>query len=326
MVYFIIIQLSFLKILTSIFYMFTVLFCVSSNSLFFFWVLLELNMLFFIILNNNLSVFMVNSLMSYFILQSLTSNFILMGFVCFQINKMWMFEYEVLIFLCFWLKLGFFPFHSWYYQISENMCWDMWFLLNTFQKLVIIWGLSFYMLKIFFLQLMIMLNAFYSLFEVINQNSLRWMINSSSLNHYSWVLISMTYIGMIWEIYWLYYLFMSIVLLFLMKMKNLNSLFTLSVGGSLIFKLLVFIVMMSFLGVPPLAGFLPKFLVLLSVNNIFVLMLLLMVSLFSGFMYLVYSFSMIYNFCLSKIINEKNWFMYMFMISFTFLVNFMGFF
>ncbi|YP_001096004.2 NADH dehydrogenase subunit 2 (mitochondrion) [Galendromus occidentalis] len=320
------IQLSFLKILTSIFYMFTVLFCVSSNSLFFFWVLLELNMLFFIILNNNLSVFMVNSLMSYFILQSLTSNFILMGFVCFQINKMWMFEYEVLIFLCFWLKLGFFPFHSWYYQISENMCWDMWFLLNTFQKLVIIWGLSFYMLKIFFLQLMIMLNAFYSLFEVINQNSLRWMINSSSLNHYSWVLISMTYIGMIWEIYWLYYLFMSIVLLFLMKMKNLNSLFTLSVGGSLIFKLLVFIVMMSFLGVPPLAGFLPKFLVLLSVNNIFVLMLLLMVSLFSGFMYLVYSFSMIYNFCLSKIINEKNWFMYMFMISFTFLVNFMGFF
>uniref|UniRef100_A0AAU6PBF7 NADH-ubiquinone oxidoreductase chain 2 n=1 Tax=Amblyseiulella paraheveae TaxID=3049516 RepID=A0AAU6PBF7_9ACAR len=245
----------------------------SSNSWFFLWVCLEFNMLLFIPMFYKLSLNIINSLIKYFVIQSLSSMIFLLSIVM-KMTYLDCLMMNLLLFLSLWIKMGFFPFSSWYFQISENMNWSIWFLLNTFQKLIPLWVVSFVFVDLKLIMCLMLMNSIYSFIEIWNQSSLRWMINASSMNHFNWMLLSFNSLLPVWEIYFIIYSLISYILLKFLKKNNWGSLLNMLNMKSKYMNFMFLIIMLNFMGIPPMAGFYVKLLILKTNLSMFMCLML----------------------------------------------------
>lgn len=264
------------------------------------WFIIELNIVLFIPLHDKFNVSNYNNLIKYFLIQRISSSLIIL-LIFTQINfKFNNYTINLFLNLVLWIKLGIFPFRSWYFQITENINWKIWFLINTAQKIIPIWLLTkFNNIKI--INLIITINRIYRRLEIYNNNSIRWLLNRSSLNHIRWILVSINSQFRNWEFYMLIYLILRLnIILFL---KNYNLKINININNIRFnIKILFSINLINFIGIPPIIGFLPKFLVLIRINTIMSIWVLVLNNILIRYYYILIIKSSISN----KIITSHN--------------------
>nr|YP_010572964.1 NADH dehydrogenase subunit 2 [Potamon fluviatile]UZH44822.1 NADH dehydrogenase subunit 2 [Potamon fluviatile] len=256
---------------------------ISSSTWFGSWIGLELNMLSFIpLITIKMNFYFSESALKYFLIQALGSTLFISA-SCMYLTLT--FISSPLILLSLLLKLGSAPFHFWFPQVMEGMAWPQAIMLMTIQKIapmVLISYLLTYPMLTFITSLSAILSAMTGALGGFNTMSLRKLMAFSSINHLSWMLISITIADVFWMLYFIFYsiLTLSVVILFsmfqaytlsdLMKSNQINSSFNLFIPLNLL----------SLGGLPPLSGFIPKWMLiqLLINNKLFIPLFFLLVS------------------------------------------------
>nr|ACS15272.1 NADH dehydrogenase subunit 2 [Phytoseiulus persimilis] len=268
-------------------YFMSLMFCISSNNMFIIWIFIEFNLMFYIPLYNKMNFSLSNSMMKYFIIQSISSSMFLF-FLLMNNNNINLFNLplNMMLLISMWIKMGFFPFSSWYFQMSENLEWFMWFMLNTLQKMIPLWVISMNMIQIKYLMFMLWINSIFSMIEIWNQISIRWIINSSSLNHFSWMILNMTSKTNYWETYFFIYFMISLMLYMILMNNNWNSMLSMFNNKNSYLNILFSLNMMNMMGLPPFLGFFPKLMIIQTSNSIFMILMLTLNNIIISIIYL----------------------------------------
>lgn len=273
---------------------------ISSKSILFIWICLELNLILFISLNNKLNNFIVNSIFKYYVIQRISRSIILMSLIILKnnFNKSFIDTFTV---LAIWIKLGFFPFNRWFFQISENISWILWLLLNTIQKLTPIWLVTLINIEAKYMYILIINNSLFRAIEIFNQNSLRWIINCSSLNHFSWMLLRIFSFKNLWEFYFITYTALIYNLINFIKKNNWNSIINFINNKNLKINLIFRVILFNFIGIPPFLNFLFKIIIILNSHSVTILIFISIINLIIIIIYIKYIVSLTSNFLKNKI-------------------------
>nr|AHA85003.1 NADH dehydrogenase subunit 2 [Lunella aff. cinerea STW-2013] len=285
------------------------------------WVGLEVNLMGFIpILVYRGITQETESGMKYFIIQALGSGMIMLGsLMCFNISFSWeltslsesVFSMVPLLFGLM-LKLGSFPFHFWLPSVMAGISWLGCMVLTTWQKVAPMFLLSSLLYGWIEKSLLVMgvflaIAGFSSIVGGIgglNQTQIRSLLAYSSIGHIGWMLFCCVCGDDVLKVYFMIYFVVSICVFLVLWFSEL-SFFSQSsfmfLEKSKMSQLYLVIMLLSLGGMPPLLGFVGKWLVMwLSCNGGFPLciVMLLVGSLISLFYYLSLLFSiMLFSGC-----------------------------
>nr|ADZ52835.1 NADH dehydrogenase subunit 2 [Paraechinus aethiopicus]ADZ52836.1 NADH dehydrogenase subunit 2 [Paraechinus aethiopicus] len=199
------------------------------------------------------------------------------------------------------MKLGVAPFHLWLPEVTQGLHLYSSMILLTWQKIAPL-SILYTMYpslnhNIMFISaiLSIMLGGWGGL----NQTQLRKMMAFSSIAHMGWMMAILCYNPNIMIFNLFIYMIMTITLFMIFKNNSSTNMSNLSIicNKSPITASLLALVLLSLGGLPPLSGFLPKWLVtqeLIKNNNMIMASIMLMLSLINLFFYmrLIYSTSL----------------------------------
>nr|AXF46301.1 NADH dehydrogenase subunit 2 [Penion chathamensis] len=276
------------------------------------WAGLEINLIGFLpMLVYQKSVSESQSAVKYFIIQALGSSFLIFGsLMVFNMSFTWdmstkMSNPSVLGFmmlvggLC--AKLGLFPFHYWLPGVMAGLPWVSCLLLATWQKFA----------PLFLITCLLELNQSYMMAFIfciisagsalmgglggMNQTQVRALLAYSSIGHLGWMTFAILHSEWTMKMYLGIYVLISISLFMSLwysdsgSMKNINNL-----KGSGSVQLTIMLLLLSLGGLPPLLGFISKWLVIVAGSSgpwTPVVFLLILGSLMSLFYYLSLFFS-----------------------------------
>nr|AWH98390.1 NADH dehydrogenase subunit 2 [Conus tabidus] len=280
------------------------------------WAGLEMNLIGFLpMLIYQKKVSESESAVKYFIIQALGSSLLIFGsLLSFSTSFSWDMISEGVtgtLGLCALMsglsvKLGVFPFHYWVPSVMAGLSWIPCMLLATWQKLAPL----FLLLSLCELSeskglvgLFCVMSAGSALIGGaggLNQTQIRALLAYSSIGHLGWMTFAMLHSEWCMKLYLFIYLcitsslFMSLWLKDSSAMKDVSSLKHFKV-----YQLVIMLLLLSISGLPPLLGFVSKWLVVLVGSSgplSFVLFLLILGSLMSLFYYLSLFFSFFLNF------------------------------
>nr|YP_010585965.1 NADH dehydrogenase subunit 2 [Abaria herringbona]UZZ43701.1 NADH dehydrogenase subunit 2 [Abaria herringbona] len=257
---------------------FSIFFCLSSNSWFMIWINMEINLFMFLPLINNKNMFTSEMMMKYFIIQTISSlmifNFLMIMWI-YLLNKNF---FILIINLCLLMKLGSSPFHFWYIQIIEKMYWFNFFLLSTVQKIIPLIMLN-YNLNLMMMLIFSSLNLLMSTFGGMNQTSLRKILGYSSINHLGWMILIININEILWYIYMFCYMFILLNITFMFNYMKINYMNQMYFFNNFYMNMtFFFLIFMSLGGLPPFLGFLPKWMTInFMINNNLILMMSIMI-------------------------------------------------
>nr|YP_010693544.1 NADH dehydrogenase subunit 2 [Scolytoplatypus wugongshanensis]WCB99735.1 NADH dehydrogenase subunit 2 [Scolytoplatypus wugongshanensis] len=275
----------FYKLLFFLSTLISTLISISSNSWLISWIGLEINLLSIMPLmklsNNKFS---SETMIKYFIIQSLSSMLLLFTILT-SMNSFFFFMYNsqmifYMMSISLLMKMGAAPFHFWFPEVMSNLKWNIFYLILTWQKISPFILLSYLNYKIEFLVIFIILSAFTGSILGLNMLCIRKLLSYSSINHISWMLISLLNYK-IWLFYFLTYSIMNFfIIIYLMKFNiyymNQSNFMLNNNYMNLLFSLNL----LSLGGLPPFIGFFPKWITinLLINNNLFYLSILMIMS------------------------------------------------
>nr|YP_010137771.1 NADH dehydrogenase subunit 2 [Varuna litterata]AUR43979.1 NADH dehydrogenase subunit 2 [Varuna litterata] len=265
---------------------------ISSTSWFGAWIGLELNLMSFIpLVALKMNPFFSEASLKYFLIQALgsvmfiSSSFFSLSFLSFSFLS---------IFLALLLKLGGAPFHFWFPQVMEGLKWPQIFLLSTIQKLAPLTLISYLMINEELMKITIfsaILSALIGSLSGLNQTMLRKIIAFSSINHLSWMLMAVSISDLSWLLYFFIYsmIILSVTSIFYkLQTFSLSSLIQ-SDQNSIFHAFVISLNFMSLSGLPPLTGFIPKWIIIqimVNLNLLVPLFFLLFSSLITLYFYL----------------------------------------
>nr|YP_010164069.1 NADH dehydrogenase subunit 2 [Nanhaipotamon hongkongense]QRK27358.1 NADH dehydrogenase subunit 2 [Nanhaipotamon hongkongense] len=269
-----------------------ILISISSTSWFGIWIGLELNMMSFIpLITIKMNFYFSESALKYFLIQALGSTlFVTSSCMFLSFPQM----SATLLLTSLILKLGSAPFHFWFPQVMMGLTWPQAIILMTFQKIPLMTIISYLSIFPYLMQIIsfsAISSAMIGALGGLNTMQLRKIMAFSSINHMSWMLISISISDMFWILYFFFY---SIISSTIMILFNLFQTFTLSQlikfnQTNIIHVLLIPLNLLSLGGLPPFAGFIPKWMLiqLLIDNKLFIpLIFLLSSSLITLYFYL----------------------------------------
>nr|YP_009544115.1 NADH dehydrogenase subunit 2 [Cosmoscarta dorsimacula]AZJ53290.1 NADH dehydrogenase subunit 2 [Cosmoscarta dorsimacula] len=283
------------KLMFMMFMLLSTMMSLSSNNWFGGWMGLEINLMSFIpLMLNKFNYYSSESMMKYFIIQSIGSMFMLMGIItmALKIND----QMNMLIMCGLMTKLGIAPFHMWVPSIVDGLSWLNCMIMLSWQKLATLMLLS-YTINFSVMLLPIIFSLLIGSVGGINQSSLKKILAYSSINNMSWILIAMKSSMTLWINYFLIYSIMIISLTFMLNKMNINYInqcFLTSFNS--MNKLFLSIMLLSMGGLPPMLGFLPKWMVIQSMiynNDYLISIIMVMTSLITLFYYIRISLMMI---------------------------------
>lgn len=256
---------------------------VSSTSWFGIWVGLELNIISFIpLITIKINFYFSERALKYFLIQALGSTLFVTSrciFISFTQTR------TSLLLIALLLKLGTAPFHFWFPHVIIGLTWPQAILLITLQKIPLIIIISYLSIYSFLLQIIFfsaIISAIIGALGGLNTTQLRKIIAFSSINHISWILISISISDTFWILYFFFYSIISSVIIVFF---NISQTFTLSQlikfnQTNIIHTLLIPLNLLSLGGLPPFAGFIPKWILiqLLINNKIFIPLIFLLSS------------------------------------------------
>nr|AUW38589.1 NADH dehydrogenase subunit 2 [Lamprocoris roylii] len=288
----------------SLFFMITLygtILTASSSNWISMWMGLEINMMGFIPLMSNKNKSTSEAMMIYLLTQSISSMILMFSISMLNLTMNEMFYNLIMISLL--IKLGAAPFHMWLPEMLSKLNWMTNMMLMTWQKIAPMLMMNNLIVNNMMLYLTTMMSVIVGSIGGLNQMSLRKIMGYSSINHLGWM-ISLTKTKNNWIMYLMIYsiIVMSLCWLFnqyntmhINQMNNLNMTMT--------EKLNYIILMMSLGGLPPLLGFLPKWIVIQTMinNNLFLLLLIMiMCSMVSLFYYMRTMTSMMLSFSMTN--------------------------
>nr|UYC29015.1 NADH dehydrogenase subunit 2 [Grapsus albolineatus] len=286
---------------------------ISSTSWFGAWIGLELNALSFIpLIAMKMNPYYSESALKYFLIQALGSALLIMSsFILISTFEM----ASIFLFLALLLKLGAAPFHFWFPQVMEGLAWPQAFLLMTLQKLAPMILLSYLITSNLVTKMTIMaamLTAVIGALGGLNNMHLRKIIAFSSINHMSWMLMALS----VGDSFWLFY-FLVYTIIVLSATTTFSSLQTFTLSdlvqserSSVFNSTLISMNFLSLGGLPPLTGFIPKWLtiqIMADLNLFIPLFFLLISALITLYFYLriIISFLIVLNPSMSFNIKSK---------------------
>lgn len=252
-------------ILSSSIIVISTIIAISRTNWLFLWAGLELNLLRFIpIIIYSKSSQETEAAVKYFLIQTVGSRIILIISI-----SLWFFLHgphqliEILLLLAILIKIGVAPFHLWYSSVITSLSWTASLILSTWQKLgplvVVTVIFSNFMPKLLFF--IARLNAIVGGLVGINQSHLRTIIAYSSITHIGWI-ISLIAINkpISTLLYFATYVIIITPLFIIIQIKNLSNRNNLSklINHSPIYQFIIPSILLSLRGIPPLTGFIPK--------------------------------------------------------------------
>nr|AEW48876.1 NADH dehydrogenase subunit 2 [Locusta migratoria]AEW48889.1 NADH dehydrogenase subunit 2 [Locusta migratoria] len=285
---------------------------ISSNSWLGIWMGLEINLLSIIpMLTDNKNSMINEPAIKYFIIQSMASTMLLISILIIQMKYgMWWDNKNIpsmMIMSSMMMKMGAAPFHFWLPEVMSSTSWINCLMLMTWQKIAPMMTLSYCIKMSSFLFVVIMMGIIVGAMGGLNQTSLRQILAYSSISHLGWMISSMTISENIWEFYFLIYLTLNVIIIFMFKTMNLfflNQIYSASYFKTEI-KFMMMTSLLSLGGLPPMLGFLPKWIVMQSlIDNKMTALVLLMITFttITLYYYMRISFSAII-----MLHNENSW-------------------
>nr|AXS64912.1 NADH dehydrogenase subunit 2 [Latridiidae sp. 1 KM-2017] len=266
------------------------------------WIGLEINLMSIIpLISNQNNMYASEASLKYFITQTLASIVLLFSII--MIN--YMLEFipqnfnEMLIMIMnstFLTKMGAAPFHFWFPEIIEGLNWINSFIMLTWQKIAPMILLMYNMTSMIYLSIIIIISMIIGGIMGLNQTSMRKILTFSSINHIAWMLASMMMNQSIWLIYFVIYAMISLNLILILNKFNIfyinqmNSIF----NSNKQVKMLFILNFLSLGGLPPMLGFLPKWITvnyLIETKMITLSLLMIILTLITLFFYMRLTFN-----------------------------------
>nr|YP_009740797.1 NADH dehydrogenase subunit 2 [Sinopodisma lushiensis]YP_010125551.1 NADH dehydrogenase subunit 2 [Sinopodisma qinlingensis]APX55770.1 NADH dehydrogenase subunit 2 [Sinopodisma qinlingensis]QID03785.1 NADH dehydrogenase subunit 2 [Sinopodisma lushiensis] len=274
---------------------------ISSNSWFGVWMGLEINLLSFIpMLANNKNMMMNESSIKYFIVQAMASTMLLFSILLIQMKYPMSWEMELIpsmmVSSSLLLKIGAAPFHFWFPEVMGTSTWMNCLTLMTWQKIAPMMVLSYCIQQSKFMFVIIISSIIIGALGGLNQTSLRQLLAYSSISHLGWMISSLMVSENMWEMYFIIYSLLSIIMILLFKQMNLfflNQIYS-STNMKTEIKFVMFLSLLSLGGLPPFLGFLPKWIIMQSLveNNMMIMMtIMIMLTMITLYYYMRISFS-----------------------------------
>nr|YP_009740719.1 NADH dehydrogenase subunit 2 [Bryodema dolichoptera]QID03694.1 NADH dehydrogenase subunit 2 [Bryodema dolichoptera] len=260
---------------------------ISSNTWLGIWMGLEINLLSIIpLLTDSKNMVINESSIKYFIIQVMPSTMLLISILLIQMKYMIWWEKEnipsMMIMSSMMMKMGAAPFHFWLPEVMGSTSWMNCLILLTWQKIAPMMTLSYCIKMGSFTFTVILMGIIVGAMGGLNQTSLRQIMAYSSISHLGWMISSMVVSENVWELYLYIYFLLNIAVIMMfssMKLFFLNQAY-LSGNLSMEIKFLVMLSLLSLGGLPPMLGFLPKWIVIQSLidNNMTTIMFLMVTS------------------------------------------------
>nr|YP_010983049.1 NADH dehydrogenase subunit 2 [Haemaphysalis warburtoni]WOH23038.1 NADH dehydrogenase subunit 2 [Haemaphysalis warburtoni] len=265
--------------------MMTIMVTISSNFWFIFWIMMEMNMMMFIIIMKNNKMENCFSMIMYFIVQSFSSILFFMGASFSSINTTFLIEFFMNLSIL--IKLAMIPFHYWLISISEILDFNSFLIILSAQKIIPLFILTKIKMEIsFFISL---ISLMFSSVMAFNLKMFKKILIFSSISHQSWMIILIFFSSNFWISYMAIYFIMINSIIEILKKNNSNSMNNLFLKKmSMNEKMSMFLSMMSLGGMPPFVGFFIKFLALLILikSSKIILAILIVTSLINIFIYI----------------------------------------
>nr|YP_009116308.1 NADH dehydrogenase subunit 2 [Limnephilus decipiens]BAQ19267.1 NADH dehydrogenase subunit 2 [Limnephilus decipiens] len=290
------------KILFLSLMMISTIFSISSLSMINIWMGMEINLISFIpIMINKNNNFSSESMMSYFLVQSISSANFLFSFMLivsftkwFNLTSLKSLTILFMMNISLLMKLGAAPFHFWFPKTMKGLNWMNCFILSTWQKILPMITLSYCFISKL-LMIIASMSVIIGSIMGLMQTSLQMILTYSSISHIGWMLISLMLKLNIWLIYLIIYSFLNYILMSFFKIMNMYTLNQIySNKNSNFIKYFIMLNLLSLSGLPPLLGFMPKWLVInLMINNnlILITFILIMMSLINMYFYIRITYS-----------------------------------
>uniref|UniRef100_A0AAU6QGD3 NADH-ubiquinone oxidoreductase chain 2 n=1 Tax=Prionospio multibranchiata TaxID=3050093 RepID=A0AAU6QGD3_9ANNE len=255
------------------------LMALSSHHWMVVWMSLELNMISFIPLMSSFSWNQEHeAALKYLMFQALGSSALLL----FSFNT----NMSFLVIIALSVKLGVAPFHLWFPSVMKSMSWFAATLLMTWQKIApMVLILSSTQFKPL-LMLVASLSAISGGIGGMNQTHLRPLLAYSSVGHMGWMLAASTTSPFMSISYFSAYLIMSLTIMLIGLSSSISSLKQTATPYNNRTQHLLIPAIISLGGLPPLMGFIPKLMVLSSMNGFIVPFILITGSLMNLTYYL----------------------------------------
>nr|YP_010954488.1 NADH dehydrogenase subunit 2 [Exothotettix guangxiensis]WMV02055.1 NADH dehydrogenase subunit 2 [Exothotettix guangxiensis] len=229
------------------------------------WMGLEINLLSFIPLISNQSMFN-NSSIKYFITQTLASIMLITSFITLMMSLFN--QHKEIIYMMMamsiLMKMGAAPMHFWFPEVMEFLKWKNCMLLMTWQKIAPMIMMSYINVNQLFMTIIIIMSATVGAILGLNQISLRLILSYSSINHMGWMLASIQTSMTNWMLYFMIYSLLTMLISFSFKSNNINFINEMFINKNnhKIDKLNSAIAFLSLGGMPPFIGFLPKWMLM----------------------------------------------------------------
>nr|YP_008757728.1 NADH dehydrogenase subunit 2 [Cavariella salicicola]AGF93745.1 NADH dehydrogenase subunit 2 [Cavariella salicicola] len=299
---------------------YSTLMSISASNWLSMWMGLELNLFTIIpILNFKSSIYSIEATMKYFLIQAFASIILLI----FLINKNFLFlnNTNIMIILPLLMKLSLMPFHLWLPSMMEGLNWISCLLMMTWQKISPLIMISYLNIdkNMIFLIILISMNSIFGL----NQNSLRKVLAMSSINNSTWMLIAILMNENLWINYFWIYSILNFLIIKMLNNYNINYMNQMKFFNlNFFFKLNMLMMILSIMGLPPMLGFLMKWMLIktLIFNKMyFILMMLIILTILNLFFYIKMTYFLLFNFNLFNkwfLQNKKNNYNFLMMMNF----------
>nr|AOW71077.1 NADH dehydrogenase subunit 2 [Diaphorina citri] len=246
-------------------YMLSIIMSLSSSSWMMIWMGLEMNLLSFVfILMKPSTYYSLESTMKYFLIQSVGS---LIFLVTISINMIYFNEMStinaILPPLALTLKSGMAPLHIWTPDILEKFNYFGFLLFITMQKLVPLFIM--YSSWMFLTPWICLCNLIVGSIGGISQSSIRKMVAFFSLSNSGWMMMALSYFHFFFMLFFFLYFITNMMIIVYMK-KTQNKWLTQIKPQQKQEKMFFFSLMLSLSGMPPLLGFLPKWMVIKKIS------------------------------------------------------------
>nr|AII98598.1 NADH dehydrogenase subunit 2 [Propithecus diadema]AII98714.1 NADH dehydrogenase subunit 2 [Propithecus diadema]AII99148.1 NADH dehydrogenase subunit 2 [Propithecus diadema]UTE81955.1 NADH dehydrogenase subunit 2 [Propithecus diadema]UTE81968.1 NADH dehydrogenase subunit 2 [Propithecus diadema] len=286
----------------------TMLTMISSHWLLI-WMGLEMNMLAIIpILAKKTNPRSTEAATKYFLTQATASMLLMMTIV---INAMYTGQWNITnihnllttltIIIALTMKLGMTPFHFWIPEVTQGVTLTAGMLLLTWQKLAPIS----IMLQIYpsmntnILLTFALLSTLVGGWGGLNQTQLRKILAYSSIAHMGWMVAVLTFCPSLTILNLLIYLMLTVTLFTMLNINTSTTTLTLSIlwNKNPTITLMILTSLLSLGGLPPLTGFLPKWVIVQELtknNNITMATIMVITALLNLYFYmrLIYSTSL----------------------------------
>nr|YP_009258841.1 NADH dehydrogenase subunit 2 [Libiocoris heissi]AFI54708.1 NADH dehydrogenase subunit 2 [Libiocoris heissi] len=277
----------------------------SSNNWITMWMGLEINMMSFVPMMKSKSMESSKSMMMYFLMQSLGS---MMMMISLLINSSILLTPDSmetmvnsLIIISMMIKMGLPPMQTWMIKTMQSMNWTPCLILMSWQKIAPLTIIN-QTINNQLTTIIIVTASFTGAMGGINQTCLRTIMAYSSISHMSWMML-LTCNSKLWITYMMIYLIMMTTICKMMKSENifyLNQFNSLNHNNKMTFTLN----MMSMGGMPPMIGFIPKWITIQSAvttNNIPIITMMSILSLIT----LMYYMNMISPYLMKSSLTTK---------------------